>query len=77
MAPKDQHVVPHGEKWAVRGEGNERATHVADTQAEAIALAKGIASREGSEVVIHDAQGRVRDSDSYGDDPFPPADHVH
>ena len=32
---KNQHVVPHGDGWAVRGEGNERATSVHVTQSEA------------------------------------------
>lgn len=33
MAGKNQHVVPHGDDWAVRGEGNERATSIHPTRA--------------------------------------------
>lgn len=74
---KDQHVVPHDGGWAVRGEGNQRATSVHDTQAEAIDHARTIAQNERSEVVIHGRDGRIRDSDSYGNDPNPPRDRKH
>ena len=33
MTGKNQHVVPHEGKWAVKGEGSKRATSVHDTQA--------------------------------------------
>ena len=32
---QNQHVVPHGDGWAVRGAGNERVTSTHSTQAEA------------------------------------------
>ena len=74
---KNQHVTPRGNKWAVKGEGNQRATKITGTQGEAIDAARGIAKNQRSEVVIHDAAGRIRDKDSYGDDPFPPRDTRH
>jgi uncharacterized protein YdaT len=74
---KNQHVVPHNDRWAVRGEGNERVTSTHDTQGEAIDRARGIAQRERSEVVIHRPDGRIRDRDSYGNDPCPPRDTRH
>jgi uncharacterized protein YdaT len=74
---KNQHVVPHGGSWAVRGEGNERVTSTHDTQAEAIDAARGIAGNQRSEVVIHRPNGRIRDRDSYGNDPCPPQDKKH
>ena len=74
---KNQHVVPHNDRWAVRGEGNKRATSLYDTQGEAIDRARGIAQRERSEVVIHRPDGRIRDRDSYGNDPCPPKDRKH
>ena len=45
MAGKNQHVVPRGADWAVRGAGNSRATSVHDTQAEAIANCRRTRSR--------------------------------
>jgi uncharacterized protein YdaT len=74
---KNQHVVPHDGRWGVRGEGNERATSTHDTQGEAIERAREIAIRERSEVVIHRPDGRIRDKDSYGNDPNPPRDRKH
>ena len=69
---KNQHVVPTDGAWGVRGEGNERLTSIHDTQAEAEAAAREIAINQRSEVVIHRPDGRIRDKNSYGNDPFPP-----
>lgn len=69
---KNQHVVPHGDKWAVRGEGNSRRTKVTDTQREATQVAREIARNQQSELLIHGKNGRIRARDSYGNDPFPP-----
>jgi len=77
MAGRNQHVVRREDGWAVRGEGNTRDTSHHRTQAEGIDAARGIARNQQSEVVIHDRQGRIRDRDSYGNDPNPPTDRVH
>lgn len=69
---KNQHVVPNGDGWGVKGEGNERLTSRHDTQGRAIEAAREIAIRNRSEVVIHRPDGRIRDRDLYGNDPFPP-----
>jgi uncharacterized protein YdaT len=74
---KDQHVVPHGKDWAVKGAGNQKATSVHKTQKDAIGAAKGIAQNQKSEVVIHRKDGTIRDKDSYGNDPCPPKDTKH
>ncbi|WP_417610285.1 DUF2188 domain-containing protein [Owenweeksia hongkongensis] len=74
---KNQHVVKHQEGWAVKGAGNERATKVTPTQKEAIEAAREIATNQQSEVVIHGRDGKIRDKDSYGNDPFPPKDKKH
>lgn len=72
MAGKNQHVVTHPGGWAVRGENNSRATSVHDTQALAIKAARGIAQHQHSELVIHGRDGKIRDKDSHGHDPYPP-----
>lgn len=69
---KDQHVVPSGDQWAVRGEGNSKKTRITQTQREAIEIAREIARNQQSELVIHRKNGTIRDKDSYGNDPFPP-----
>jgi uncharacterized protein YdaT len=71
---KNQHVVPKGKDWAVKGEGNKKATKIEPTQKKAIEKAKEIAKKQESEVVIHRPNGTIRDKDSYGNDPNPPKD---
>lgn len=74
---RDIHVVPHDGEWATRKEGAGRVGSTAGTQREAIERARDQAKRERVEVVIHRPDGRIRDSDSYGNDPFPPRDKKH
>ena len=70
---KNQHVTPHADGgWQVIGAGNSRATVRTNTQAEAIAVAREIARNQGSELVIHGTDGRIREKDSHGHDPHPP-----
>ena len=69
---KNQHVTPHPNGWQVKGAGNTRATAVTKTQSEAAAIARSIAINQKSERVIHGEDGRIRQKDSYGNDPFPP-----
>lgn len=47
---KNQYVVRHGDKWGVRGEGNQRLTREFDTQREAIDFGRGIARNQESEL---------------------------
>jgi len=72
MSGKNQHVVPRANEWAVRGAGNSRDTSHHSTQAEAERAARGIAINQKSEVLIHGENGRIRERNSYGNDPFPP-----
>lgn len=66
---KQQHVVKREDGWAVRGAGNGKDTVHTKTQKEAINLAREIAINQKSEVIIHDTKGKIRDTDSYGNDP--------
>ena len=72
MSGKNQHVVPHSEGWAVKGAGNEKATAVYGTQYEAISHARSIAMNQQSEMLVHSENGRIRERNSYGNDPYPP-----
>lgn len=72
MTKRNQHVVPHDDAWAVKGAGSARATVVVDTQKEAIERARDIARNQGTELFIHGRDGRIRERDSHGNDPFPP-----
>ena len=66
---KNQHVTPHPKGWQVKGAGNSKATAVTNTQAAANEIAKQIASNQNSEVLIHGRNGKIREKNSYGDDP--------
>jgi hypothetical protein len=66
------HVVPHESGWATRREGASRVGSIHPTQTEATGAARNTALREHGEVVIHRPDGRIRDANSYGNDPFPP-----
>ena len=70
---KNQHVT-HREDgtWQVIGDGNSKATAITRTQANAIKIARNIAINQESEVVIHRPNGKIRDKNSYGNDPYPP-----
>ena len=71
---KNQHVVPHNGKWAVKGENNKRVTKKFPTQNEAIKKAEEIAKNQKSETKIHNKKGAIRAGNSYGNDPHPPKD---
>ena len=67
MAGKNQHVVPHGDEWAVRGERNDPSD-----PGRCRTGCTGDRINQQSEVVIHRPDGRIRDKNSYGHDPYPP-----
>lgn len=72
MARSNIHVVPRDGQWAVRREGAERDSSHHRTQQEATDAARTTAQREGLELFIHRPDGRIRDRDSHGHDPYPP-----
>lgn len=69
---RNQHVVPHQDKWAVRGAGAGRATEIFDRKSDAVSRAREIAQNQHSELVIHGKDGQIQSKDSHGHDPFPP-----
>lgn len=71
---KPVHVVPHGDGWAVKREGNQRASSLHDTQAEAERVGRPAARAEQTEFYLHGRDGQIRQKDSYGNDPNPPKD---
>lgn len=67
-------MVPSNGQWQVKRQGSEKATKDFETQKQAIDYARSIAINQQSELIIHGRDGRIRDKDSYGNDPFPPKD---
>ncbi len=76
MAKQRIEVVPHGDQWAVKKQGADRASSLHDTKAPAIERAREQARREKTELVIKKADGTIQNSNSYGKDPHPPTDKV-
>lgn len=69
------HVVPNPDGgWSSKREGASRASGHFDTQKEAIEAARETARRDKTELSIHGKDGRIREKDSYGNDPNPPKD---
>jgi len=64
MAKSVLHVVPHNDTWAVKREGNERASSTHPTQKEAIEAARELA-KELDDIVIHRADGTIRERVTY------------
>lgn len=60
-----QHVVPYEDGWAVRREGNKRVTSKHRKQSTAIRKAKTLARKHKADVIIHRADGTIRDRINY------------
>lgn len=70
---KNQHVVPNKNGgWNVKGAGNSNATKHFDTKQPATDYARKISQNQGSELIIHNKDGRIAQKDSHGKDPHPP-----
>lgn len=72
MSKRNQHVVPHQNGWAVKPAGATKASAVFPTQKQAIDRAREVSRNQGTELLIHGQDGRIRARDSHGHDPFPP-----
>jgi hypothetical protein len=72
MSKQGQHVVPSGDGWSVKKAGASRASSTHSTQQDAITAATRIARNQKTELYIHGRDGRIRERNSYGNDPHPP-----
>ena len=75
MARAEHHVV-HNPKggWDVKRSGAQRASVHMNTKDEALKAGRQISLNQGTELIIHGKDGRIRKSDSHGNDPCPPRD---
>jgi hypothetical protein len=72
MDKRGQHVVPTERGgWAVRKAGSSRASGTFRTRDEAVARARILAKKQGTEVYVHGPDGKIRSRDSSGRDPQP------
>lgn len=61
----NMHVVPYEDDWAVKREGNKRITSKHRKQSTAITKAKTLARKHKADVIIHRADGTIRDRINY------------
>lgn len=75
MAPKDVWVTGNSKVgFKVRTEGAGRAASAHTTQREAIDAGREMARARRSELIVQNEHGRIRQKDSFGNDPNPPKD---
>ena len=72
MGKKNIHIVPSSGRWAIKKGSSERASELFITQKKAIKAGRVIARRDKAELFIHARNGKIRERDSYGSDPYPP-----
>lgn len=72
MAKQNYGITRRTDGWAVKGDGNSRASSLHTTQSAAIAAGRPLAKDAGGELRIHDRNNKIRESWSYGNDPYPP-----
>jgi len=71
---KNQHVVPNGSEWAVKGFGNSKYTAVTKTKGEAVKIGRKIAMNQKSQLFIHRKNGAIEKRNSYGGNLYPQND---
>lgn len=70
---KTTHVVPNPDGgWDVKQGGGERSSFHADTKQQAVDRGREISRNAGSELFIHNKDGKFGKKDSHGGDSFPP-----
>jgi len=73
MARDTHRVMPHPKGgWQVKRDGDQRASHRAETKAAAETLGRQISENQGTELQVHGRDGSIQRSDSHGNDPSPP-----
>lgn len=71
--PNTHHVVPNRDGcWDVKRRGSNRSSGHFDTKREAVNRGREISLNAGTELKIHNLNGKISGSDSHGNGPFPP-----
>jgi len=73
MAKGTHHVVPNPNGgWNVKKGGSDRSSGHYDTKKQAVDKAREISRNQKTELKIHNKNGKIAQSDSHGNDPYPP-----
>lgn len=76
IARKEVHVTYNQKtkKWQAKKPHAERASATAETKEDMIKKATEVAKNDEAELIIHNKDGKISNSNSYGNDPCPPRD---
>ncbi len=74
MKKPSYHITQGENGWNIKRSGNPIPMGSYRNQNDAIEDGRTLAKIEKTEPRIHGRDGKIRDSDSYGNDPFPPRD---
>ena len=71
---KEYHVVKDEHGWKVIKNNSQRASARTTTKEEALKKAAALAKKSKAELVIHGKDAKIQNSNSFGNDPYPPKD---
>jgi hypothetical protein len=72
---KTTHVVPSPSGgWNIKQGGGQRASKHFDLKQDAVDRGRDISRNIGSELIVHNRDGKISQCDSHGPDPCPPVD---
>jgi len=69
---KQIHTVHHEGGWGNLPAGKSKVAKLYPTKEEAVAAGRETAIKQKAEQVIHNLDGTISESHSYGNDPYPP-----
>lgn len=73
MGRDEHHVVTNPDGgWDVKRNGADRASGHFDTKQDAVDYGRKVSQNQETELVIHNKDGKISQSDSHGHDPYPP-----
>jgi len=72
MAKQEIHTVHHEGGWGNLPAGKSKVAKLYPTKEEAVAAGRETAIKQKAEHVIHNLDGTISESNSYGNDPYPP-----
>lgn len=62
---KSLYVIPIGNAWGVKGEGNAKFSFITDRKKEALTYAKVIAINSKTELIVYSKDGRIIEKNNY------------
>jgi hypothetical protein len=78
MGKPNYHVTPRPDgRWQVIQDNADRASSVHERKSDAVDRGRELARDRAVDLRIHGRDGKIQDSDSYGNDPNPPRDERH